>query len=167
MRNIIENNPGLADHYCKMAMKSDPNLPLKLCLNNSFLPSMRHAVLLAVAESRMNRFWTLEEKQISRNSWSALNKIASSNLSPEERLSQANTFNTLVFKRSNIIADNLIRKMRKEKAGKKRRIIIFSTGSHHAPDVIQRLKANGNLSIIGLLPPNFANELELVERPPQ
>jgi predicted dinucleotide-utilizing enzyme len=62
--------------------------------------------------------------------------------------------------RSVAMARNLAQLSRQESLRKKPRIILLSTGAVHALDVIRTLRAEGNLSVIGLVPNNYATFLE-------
>jgi hypothetical protein len=64
------------------------------------------------------------------------------------------------------MTENLLKRLKNEKAKKSSRVVIFPVGATHTLDVIRYLQSNSNISILGLMSNNFAGVIDPIAKLP-
>jgi hypothetical protein len=150
-------DPAHAKRICAQLEGRKEGLPPEACMTNVFIPSIRASVLLSITDDGPTRFWPTDDPRLYKTVSSLIRRISATgdDTPAEEVLSLYAERRKVQIQRSVAMAHNLARRMQKEGASGKPRIVVFTVGAIHAFDVIRTLQAKGNLSVIGLLPDNF------------
>ena len=161
------NQDGTLKELCAQMVKDNPGLSLENCRSNAVLPTMKRVIFIIYLGTDKNNYWPLDDVDLKRKNELVLTKLHEQGLPHEKRFALQNENHTLMERRSTVMTKRLAENLRKEKGGKKLRIIIFPVGAAHASDVISYLQKNSSASILGLMPSNYARHLDGISETPE